>query len=143
MVKGGQCKLGLTKDEFNILSLCYEEVFCYMAEESRGDKELTLTIRTSKTEGGFFTEVISGHKMDDINNCAVPETLLQVSSDELNKLGLLLFSQYAHDVTHLEISGYSFIFSQFACHASGSRRAHVSASSRPVLQRKENRDTGH
>ena len=47
--------------------------------------------------------------MDDINNFAVPESLLQARPEDLDQLGLMLFSRYAHDVKHLEISGYSYI----------------------------------
>jgi len=47
--------------------------------------------------------------MDDINNFALPESLLQATPGELSQLGLVLFAQYARNVKHLEISGYSYI----------------------------------
>ena len=53
--------------------------------------------------------MVCGHKMDDINNFALPESLLQASPDELDQIGLVLFSRYARNVKHLEISGYSYI----------------------------------
>lgn len=105
----GQERLGLTPETFNILALCCEEVFCHMASQDTRDRDRTLTLRTSKTEDGYFTEMVCGHKMDDINNFAVPESFFQATPEELNKLGLVLFSQYARNIKHLEISGYSYI----------------------------------
>ncbi|MHC1701104.1 MAG: uracil-xanthine permease family protein [Humidesulfovibrio sp.] len=109
LLASGRERLGLSGDEFNILSLCCEEVFCHMASEDSRDRERSLTLRTAKTAEGYFTEMVCGHKMDDINNFAVPESFYQATPDELSKLGLVLFSQYARDVKHLEISGYSYI----------------------------------
>ena len=73
------------------------------------NSEHSLTMRCSITEDGCFTEMICGHKMDDINNFAMPDSLLLASQDELSQLGLLLFAQYARNVKHMEISGYSYI----------------------------------
>jgi len=109
LLASGRQRLGLSEGDFNILSLCCEEVFCHMASENPSDRERSLTIRISKVEEGVFTEMVCGHKMDDINNFAVPESFFQATPDELNQLGLMLFSQYARDVKHLEISGYSYI----------------------------------
>jgi len=109
MLTAGRAKLKLTDEVFNMLSLCCEEVFCHMASEDAQDKARSLTLRISKTDEGYFTEMVCGHKMDDINNFAMPESLLQASPTELNQLGLVLFSQYARNVKHLEISGYSYI----------------------------------
>jgi NCS2 family nucleobase:cation symporter-2/xanthine permease XanP len=47
--------------------------------------------------------------MDDINNFAVPESFFNAKPDELKQLGLILFSKYAREVKHSEISGYSYI----------------------------------
>lgn len=109
VLAAGRERLGLTSDEFNILSLCCEEVFCHMVSGHSTDHERSLTLRTSKTDDGYFTEMVCGHKMDDINNFAVPESFYQATPDELNKLGLVLFAQYARNIKHLEISGYSYI----------------------------------
>ncbi|XPV76630.1 MAG: uracil-xanthine permease family protein [Desulfovibrio sp.] len=109
LLEQGKNKLQLSTDEYNHMALCYEEVFCHMVEESNGDAERKLTIRSSRTEEGIYTEIVSGHKMDDINNFAVPDSFFNATSDELNKLGLIIFSQYARDVKHIEISGYSYI----------------------------------
>lgn len=109
LLASGRQRLGLSDADFNVLSLCCEEVFCHMAGENRQDRERSLTLRISKAEEGFFTEMVCGHKMDDINNFAVPESFFQATPDELGQLGLMLFSKYARDVKHLEISGYSFI----------------------------------
>ncbi len=109
VLAAGRERLGLTPEEFNVLSLCCEEVFCHMTAQDSTDHERTLTLRTSKTEDGYFTEMVCGHKMDDINNFAVPESFYQATPDELNKLGLVLFAQYARNIKHLEISGYSYI----------------------------------
>jgi len=80
-----------------------------MVEESNSDTQRTLTLRISRTEDGIFTEAVAGHKIDDINNFVVPKSFFSATPNELNKLGLILFSRYAKDVKHLEISGYSFI----------------------------------
>lgn len=109
LLAGGRRRLGLTDDAFNVLSLCCEEVFCHMAAGGSEGGGRTLSLRISRTDEGYFTEMVSGHMMDDINNFALPESLLQATSQELNQLGLVLFSQYARDVKHLEISGYSYI----------------------------------
>jgi len=109
LLNSGSERLGLSKELFNILSLCCEEVFCHMAGKGQDDSERSLTLRISKTEEGYFTEMVCGHKMDDINNFAVPESFLLATPNELSQLGLVLFSQYARDVKHLEISGYSYI----------------------------------
>jgi hypothetical protein len=71
--------------------------------------ETLMALRVALTEDGCFTEMVCGHKMDDINNFALPESLLQASQDELGNLGLVLFARYARSVKHLEISGYSYI----------------------------------
>ncbi|HWR03253.1 MAG TPA: hypothetical protein VN419_04455, partial [Humidesulfovibrio sp.] len=120
LLASGRQRLGLTDEMFNILSLCCEEVFCHMAAgggiggapgaTAVGEaRERTLTLRISKTDEGYFTEMVCGHMMDDINNFALPESLLQADADELSQLGLVLFAQYARNVKHLEISGYSYI----------------------------------
>lgn len=105
----GQERLKLTAEQFNVLSLCCEEVFVHMVSSPTVNSEHSLTMRVSLTEEGCFTEMVCGHKMDDINNFALPESLLLADADELSQLGLLLFSQYARSVKHLEISGYSYI----------------------------------
>ena len=109
LLTAGRSKLKLTDDDFNVLSLCCEEVFCHMTGEGGADSERSLSLRISKTEEGLFTEMVCGHKMDDINNFAVPESFFMATPEELNHLGLMLFAQYARNVKHLEISGYSYI----------------------------------
>jgi xanthine permease XanP len=105
----GREKLGLDERELNVLSLCCEEVFCHMIAGVPADGEQRLTLRMSRTEEGCFTEMVCGHMMDDINNFVLPESLFSARADELNQLGLVLFAQYARNVKHLEISGYSYI----------------------------------
>ncbi len=109
LLASGRDRLKLTQEKFDILSLCCEEVFCHMAGVDTADHERTLTLRIARTEEGLFTEMVCGHKMDDINNFMVPEALFQATADELGQLGLALFAHYARDVKHLEISGYSYI----------------------------------
>jgi NCS2 family nucleobase:cation symporter-2/xanthine permease XanP len=109
MLDNGRKKLEIPDQTFDRLSLCCEEVFCYMTGEKTGDEERSLTFRVSRTEGGYFTEVVCGYQMDDINNFAVPESFFQAKPEELKKLGMILFAKYARDVKHLDISGYSFI----------------------------------
>lgn len=109
LLVSGQEKLKLSGERLNILSLCCEEIFTHMVTAASVNSEHMLTIRVSLTEDGCFTEMVCGHKMDDINNFALPESLIQANPDELDKIGLMLFSQYAHNVKHLEISGYSYI----------------------------------
>jgi hypothetical protein len=109
LLEGGKKRLRLDRDRFNVLSLCCEEVFCHMVGGNREDKDRSLTLRVSKTEEGYFTEMVCGHKMDDINNFVVPESFFQATPEELDQLGLILFSKFAHDVKHIEISGYSYI----------------------------------
>ncbi|OIN98135.1 MAG: hypothetical protein AUJ49_13770 [Desulfovibrionaceae bacterium CG1_02_65_16] len=105
----GRGRLKLSSERFNILSLCCEEVFVHMVSAPDVNSEHSLTLRTTINEDGCFTEMVCGHKMDDINNFALPESLLLAKPEELDQLGLMLFSQYARDVKHLEISGYSYI----------------------------------
>ncbi len=105
----GREKLGLTSDIYNELSLCCEEIFCHMSADDPKDRERKLSVRISKTEDGYFTEIVCGHQMDDINNFAVPESFFNARPEELNQLGLILFSKYAREVKHTEISGYSYI----------------------------------
>jgi len=110
MLDGGRKKLAISDGTFDKLSLCCEEVFCYMvSEKATGEEKKSLTFRISKMEEGYFTEVVCGYRMDDINNFAVPESFFQAKPDELKQLGMILFANYARDVKHLEISGYSFI----------------------------------
>lgn len=109
MLKAGRAKLDLSHEDFDRLSLCCEEVFCHMAESGTPDEERKVTIRTSLTEEGCFTEMVSGHKMDDINNFATPDSLFHAKPEDLKQLGLVLFSLYARDPKHIEISGYSYI----------------------------------
>jgi hypothetical protein len=109
LLEAARARLGLSADSFNALSLCCEEVFCHMAGEGGAQAERFLTVRISRTEDGIFTEMICGHKMDDINNFALPESLFSARPDELRQLGMVLFASYARDVKHIEISGYSFI----------------------------------
>jgi xanthine permease XanP len=109
LLAGGVGRLGLTPEAFNVLSLCCEEVFCHMTANGASDSERKLSLRVSRNEDGWFTEMVCGHKMDDINNFAVPESFFQATPEELGQLGLVLFARYARDVKHLEISGYSYI----------------------------------
>ncbi|OGR38159.1 MAG: hypothetical protein A2051_03155 [Desulfovibrionales bacterium GWA2_65_9] len=109
LLAANQEKLKLSGEQFHILSLCCEEAFIHMVSGKSVNSEHSLTLRVSLTEEGCFTEMVCGHKMDDINNFALPESLLQASPDELDQIGLVLFSRYARNVKHLEISGYSYI----------------------------------
>ncbi|WP_461211137.1 uracil-xanthine permease family protein [Desulfocurvus sp. DL9XJH121] len=109
MLEAGRTRLGLSQRSFNVLSLCCEELFCHMAEEHEGKEDSFLTLRTSRDEDGYFTEVVCGHQMDDINNFALPEGLFNAKPEDLRQLGMVLFAGYARDVKHVEISGYSFI----------------------------------
>jgi xanthine/uracil permease len=109
LLVSGREKLGLDDKELAVLSLCCEEVFCHMTAGAPADGGHRLTLRATRVEEGCFTEMVCGHMMDDINNFALPESLLLARSDELSQLGLVLFAQYARDVKHLEISGYSYI----------------------------------
>jgi len=109
LLTSGRARLKLSDEMFHKLSLCCEEAFSHMVSGPSVDTGHSLTIRISLTEDGCFTEMVCGHKMDDINNFALPESLLQADSDQLSNLGLMLFSKYARDVKHLEISGYSYI----------------------------------
>ncbi len=108
-LNAGRARLKLSPERFNILSLCCEEVFVRMIAAPDVNPDHNLTMRAALTEDGCFTEMICGHKMDDINNFAVPESLLKATPEDLDQLGLMLFSEYAYDVKHLEISGYSYI----------------------------------
>ncbi|WP_027368987.1 uracil-xanthine permease family protein [Desulfocurvibacter africanus] len=109
MLLHGKKKLLLSETELDTLMLCCEEVFCHMLEGDPDDQERYLTFRISKVEDRYFTEVVCGHKMDDINNFAVPDSFFSAKPEELKQLGMILFSKFARDVKHLEISGYSFI----------------------------------
>jgi xanthine permease XanP len=109
LLESGKKRLQLDRNRFNALSLCCEEIFCHMVAGNREDKDRSLTLRVSRTEEGYFTEMVCGHKMDDINNFVVPESFFQATAEELDQLGLILFSKFAHDVKHIEISGYSYI----------------------------------
>ena len=109
LLEGSQERLGLSRDDYNRLSLCCEEVFLHMTGAGNGDAERRLTLRTSRTEEGWFTEMVCGHKMDDVNNFVVPDSFFKADEGELRQLGLALLSQVARDVKHIEISGYSYI----------------------------------
>ncbi|BBD09510.1 uracil-xanthine permease family protein [Desulfovibrio ferrophilus] len=109
MLEAGRSRLGLSKRSFNMLSLCCEELFCHMAEEHKDFDDSYLTLRTTRGEDGYFTEIVCGRQMDDINNFALPEGLINANPDDLRQLGMVLFAGYARDVKHVEISGYSFI----------------------------------
>ncbi|MDP3427635.1 MAG: solute carrier family 23 protein, partial [Humidesulfovibrio sp.] len=109
MLSSSRDRLKLSDELFNRLSLCCEEAFSHMVSGPSVNSGHILTIRVSLSEDGCFTEMVCGHKMDDINNFALPESLLQANAEELNQIGLLLFSKYARNVKHLEISGYSYI----------------------------------
>jgi xanthine/uracil permease len=109
LLTGGAARLDLDGERLGVLSLCCEEVFCHMVGKGAPDGERKLSLRVSRNEDGCFTEMVCGHKMDDINNFAVPESFLLATPEELDQLGLVLFAKYARDVKHLEISGYSYI----------------------------------
>ncbi|MBG0777461.1 MAG: hypothetical protein H0S85_13635 [Desulfovibrionaceae bacterium] len=79
------------------------------ANKGDGDGERRISFRVARVEGGWFTEIICGHEMDDINNFAAPNSFYHAAPEELDRLGLVLFSRIARDVRHLEISGYSYI----------------------------------
>ena len=108
MLDHGQNTLGISDAKMSSLMLCCEEMFFFMiGKEERADR--LLTIRILWAEEGYFTEAICGHQMDDINNFVMPDSLFRAGPEELGNLGLILFSKYARDVKHLEISGYSYI----------------------------------
>jgi len=109
MLDEAKKKFKLLPDHFNRLSLCCEEVFFHMIGEGEFDEHRSLSFRIARTDEGYFSEVVCGHKMDDINNFVVPESFFKANPEELKQLGLMLFSNYAHDVKHVEISGYSYI----------------------------------
>lgn len=109
MLKSGRKKLQLNDIKFNKLTLCCEEIFFNMLERDTNNEHLSMNYRISKTEEGYFAEIICGYKIDDINNFAMPDSLFNATQDDLKQLGMFLFSEYAHDVKHLEISGYSYI----------------------------------
>lgn len=109
MLREGRDRLRVGDENLKILTLCCEEVFAHMTQEEGSNGDRRLSARLSRTEDGIFVEMICGYKMDDINNFATPQSLLDGRPEELRQLGLLLFSQYAEDVRHMEISGYSYI----------------------------------
>lgn len=109
MLLEGRDRLGVSDAELNVLTLCCEEVFAHMTQDGDSGGERRLTARVSRVEEGVFVEMICGYKMDDINNFATPQSLLDGRPEEWRQLGLMLFAQYAADVRHLEISGYSYI----------------------------------
>jgi NCS2 family nucleobase:cation symporter-2/xanthine permease XanP len=109
MVDAAKKKFTLSPDVFNHLSLCCEEVFAHMIGEDHSDDTRSLTFRIQKSDNGYFVEVVCGHKMDDINNFILPKSLLQAKPEDLKQLGLMLVANYARDVKHVEISGYSYI----------------------------------
>ncbi len=109
LLSSGRDRLKLTQERLDALALCCEEVFCHMIQAHSTAGDHSLTLRVALTEEGCFAEMVCGHKMDDINNFAIPESLLQANPDELGNLGLMLFARYARNVKHLEISGYSYI----------------------------------
>lgn len=104
-----QRKLDLDSQKLNTLILCCEEVFCHMISSGNGDEQRSLTFRVSKTEQGIFTEAVCGHAIDDVNNFAVPEHFFSARPEEMQQLGMLIFSKFAKEVKQLDISGYSFI----------------------------------
>lgn len=108
LLAAGRDKLALSQERLDALCLCCEEVFIHMAQ-AHSSLGHSLTLRASLKEEGCFAELVCGHMMDDINNFALPESLLQANPDELDNLGLALFARYAREVKHLEISGYSYI----------------------------------
>lgn len=108
LLASGRDRLKLSQERLAELSLCCEEVFSHIVQ-AHSAADHTLTLRVALTDEGCFTEMVCGHKMDDINNFALPESLLQASPDELDNLGLVIFARYARNVKHLEISGYSYI----------------------------------
>ena len=108
MIDRGQKTLGITDTSMSALMLCCEEMFFFMIGKSDAADRM-LTLRISRHEEGYFTEAICGHKMDDINNFAMPDSLFRARAEELDNLGLFLFSKYARDVKHMDISGYSYI----------------------------------
>jgi hypothetical protein len=108
MIDSGREKLGISEEKKFSLMLCCEEMFFYMVGKGENNERL-LNIRITRTEEGIFTEAICGHQMDDINNFAMPDSLFRAGPEELDNLGLILFSKYAREVKHMEISGYSYI----------------------------------
>jgi NCS2 family nucleobase:cation symporter-2/xanthine permease XanP len=108
MIDNGREKLGISEEKKFSLMLCCEEMFFYMVGKGENNERL-LNIRITRTEEGIFTEAICGHQMDDINNFAMPDSLFRAGPEELDNLGLILFSKYAREVKHMEISGYSYI----------------------------------
>jgi len=105
----GRNRLKLTPDRFNALSLCCEEMLCHVVNQTPNGEGRKVTLRVARAEEGWFAEMVCGHQMDDINNFAVPESLLLADEDDLRQLGLALFARFARDVKHLEISGYTYI----------------------------------
>jgi NCS2 family nucleobase:cation symporter-2/xanthine permease XanP len=108
LIDNGQGKLGIVDAKKFRLMLCCEEMFFYMIGKGE-NRDRLLNIRITKTEEGVFSEAICGHQMDDINNFVMPDSLFRAGPEELDNLGLILFSKYARDVKHMEISGYSYI----------------------------------
>ena len=108
LIDNGQGKLGIADEKKFRLMLCCEEMFFYMVGKGENHDRL-LNIRITRMEEGIFTEAICGHQMDDINNFVMPDSLFRAGPEELDNLGLILFSKYARDVKHMDISGYSYI----------------------------------
>jgi hypothetical protein len=102
-------RLRLTDEDLGHLQLCCEEAFLHAVASTPVDGGSMATFRIQATEDGCFTEIVSGHEVDDMNNFLVPYNLLNAGNRELENLGLFLLNKFAKDIKQIYISGYSYI----------------------------------
>ena len=92
------------------LQLCCEEVFvCLCEADAEEGSERTVAVRCTLEEDTMLVEITDRSSVEDIDLPRVPDDVGAASLEELRHLGLMLVSKLAHDVNHLQISGWNYI----------------------------------
>ena len=107
-LENARTRLGMGDTGFQRLRLACEEIFAHLiGQVPEGGKECLFNIE--RREEGVFVEVTHGAYVDDVDQCLPPVHPSCADAQELSRLGLFLLAKMARDVTHIHISGHTFI----------------------------------
>lgn len=94
---------------FKLQLLC-EEIFVYLCSISeKNSSRERIAFMFSEEEDGLLVEIKDRSQADDIDLVEIPEDVAQASTEELDRLGMVMLGKMAKEVNHIRISGVNYI----------------------------------
>ncbi len=102
--------LRLTQRELANLHLACEEIFVHVASHFEGQKDIrTVQFQVVRDEDGIFAEIQAGKKLRDVEGPMRRYASGWTQESDLEALGLYLLRNFARDIKHIHISGFTYL----------------------------------